>query len=138
MGFLDRLFKRNKTPSQSPTPLDTPKSELRDLLVSIGKLTVDDHFLRIDNYPFEPSIAYGQPIIKADQIDEMDSISFPPTIKVGNELIFLTREKKDELDAFAERNKIAIVIRPAIWSWDLGKKTNCYQYGNNFRIFVLA
>lgn len=34
---------------------------------------------------------------KLDQIDDIDCKSYPPTIKVDDELIFLKREKKDEL-----------------------------------------
>jgi len=119
MEFIKRFFKSNKTPTPNQTLFGSSKSELKELLVSIGDLTVGNDFLKIDNYPFEPSIAYHHPIIKANQIDELNSLSYPPTIKVGNELIFLTREKKDELEAFASRNNVAIVVRPIIWSWIL-------------------
>lgn len=121
MAFRKWLFKSKKKPAtnKSLSLFGASKSELKELLASIGDLTVGKDFLIIDNYPFEPSIAYHQPIIKANQIDELNSQSYPPTIKVGNELIFLTREKKDELEAFATRNNVAIVVRPAIWSWIL-------------------
>lgn len=119
MEFIKRFFKRNNTPARNQALFGSSKSELKELLVSIGDLTVGNDFLKIDKYPFEPSIAYRQPIIKANQIDELNSLSYPPTIKVGNELIFLTREKKDELEAFATRNNVAIVVRPVIWTWIL-------------------
>src|SRR5690606_30224193 len=121
MTFFKRLFQPSKTSAPAPKPAEPSPSAAtaRVMLVSIGELTVGNDFLNIEGYPFEPSIAYRQPIIKANEIDEIDSLSYPPTIKVGNELIFLTREKVKELEAFALRNHIDIVPRPAIWSWIL-------------------
>ena len=121
MAFFKRLFQSSKKPALTPKPAAPSPSAAaaRSMLVSIGELTVGNDFLTIEGYPFEPSIAYRQPTIKASEIDEIDSLSFPPTIKVGNELIFLTREKVKELEAFALRNHINIVPRPAIWSWIL-------------------
>lgn len=117
MNFIKRFFKTNKKPSDSWTMFSTSKSEAKELLVSIGQLTIGDDFLKIENYPFEPSVAYGQTIFKAHQIDDLDIKSYPPTFRVGEELIFLTREKKDELENFAKRNNIKIVERPIIWGW---------------------
>ena len=97
----------------------TSKSEVKELLVSSGQLTIGDDFLKIQNYPFEPSIAYGQNTFKTNQIDDIDFKSYPPTFRVGNELIYLTSEKKVELEEFAKRNNIKTVERPMIWSWIL-------------------
>lgn len=119
MEFIKRLFKTNKKPSDSWTMFSTSKSEVKELLVSTGQLTIGADFLKIENYPFEPSIAYGQKIFKPDQIDDIDSKSYPPTIRVGDELIFLPREKKDELEEFAKRNNIKTIERPMIWCWIL-------------------
>ena len=119
MEFIKRLFKTNKRPSDSWTMFSTSKSEVKELLVSMGQLTIGDNFLKIENYPFEPSIAYRQTIFKTDQIDDIDYKSYPPTIRIGDELIFLTREKKDELEEFAKRNNIKTVERAMIWGWIL-------------------
>ena len=85
----------------------------------MGQLTIGDDFLKIENYPFEPSIAYGQNIFKTNQIDDIDFKSYPPTFRVGNELIFLTSEKKIELEEFATKNNIKTVERAWIWDWIL-------------------
>jgi len=119
MEFIKRLFKTNKKPSDSWTMFSTSKSEVRELLVSTGQLTIGDDFLKIENYPFEPSIAYGQTIFKTNQIDDIDFKSYPPTFRVGNELIYLTSEKKVELEEFATRNNIKTIERPMIWGWIL-------------------
>ena len=119
MEFIKRLFKTNKRPSDSWTMFSTSKSEVKELLVSTGQLTIGDDFLKIENYPFEPSIAYRQTIFKTNQIDDIDFKSYPPTFRVGNELIFLTSEKKIELEEFATKNNIKTVERSWIWDWIL-------------------
>jgi len=119
MEFIKRLFKANKKPSDSWTMFSTSKKEVSELLVSMGQLTIGDDFLKIENYPFEPSIAYGQTIFKTDQIDDIDFQSYPPTFRVGNELIFLTSEKKVELQEFATKNNIKTIERSWIWDWIL-------------------
>ena len=119
MEFIKRLFKSNKKPSDSWTMFSTSKSEVKELLVSNGQLTIGDDYLKIENYPFEPSIAYGQNIFKTNQIDDIDFKSYPPTFRVGNELIYLTSEKKVELEEFATRNNIKTIERSMIWGWIL-------------------
>ncbi len=106
-------------PSDSWTMFSTSKSEVKELLVSTGQLTIGDDFLKIENYPFEPSIAYRQTIFRSNQIDDIDFKSFPPTFKVGNELVYLTSEKKTEIEEFAKKNNIKTVERPMIWCWIL-------------------
>jgi hypothetical protein len=119
MEFIKRLFKANKKPSDNWTMFSTSKKEVSELLVSMGQLTIGDDFLKIENYPFEPSIAYGQKIFKTDQIDDIDFQSYPPTFRVGNELIFLKSEKKVELQEFATKNNIKTIERSWIWDWIL-------------------
>ena len=119
MEFIKRLFKTNKKPSDSWTMFSTSKTEVNELLVSTGQLTIEEDFLKIENYPFEPSIAYRQTIFKTNQIDDIDFKSYPPTFRVCNELIFLTSEKKVELEEFAKKNHIKTVERAMIWGWIL-------------------
>ena len=119
MEFIKRLFKLDKKPSSCWTMFSTSKSEVKELLVSIGQLTIGEDFLKIENYPFEPSIAYKQTIFKTNQIDDIDIKAYPPTFRVGNDLIYLTSEKKVELEEFAIRNNILIVERTWNSDWIL-------------------
>lgn len=119
MDFIKRLFKTNKKPSNHWTMFSTSKTEVKELLVSMGQLKIGDGFLKIENYPFEPSIAFQQTKFNSDQIDDIDFKSYPPTIRIKNELIFLSAEKKPELEDFAKRNTIKTVERPRIWEWIL-------------------
>lgn len=113
---LKMMYNKEK---DSWTMFRTSKLEVQELLVSMGQITVGNDFLKIDNYPFEPSIAYRQLIFKTNQIDDIDYMSSPPTMRVGNELIFLTAKKKVELEEFAKKNNIKTVERPMIWDWIL-------------------
>ncbi|MGB3342576.1 MAG: hypothetical protein WBA61_01560 [Aequorivita sp.] len=119
MNFFKKIFGTSEKPTDSWTMFSTSKKEVNDLLVSTGQLRIGSDFLQIDDYPFQPSIAYGQTKIFVDTIDEIDIESYPPTIKVKDELIFLTSEKRDELKAFARRNDLRTVKRPDIWGWIL-------------------
>jgi hypothetical protein len=97
----------------------TSMAEVKELFVSMGELTIGDDFLKIENYPFEPSIAFKQATFSLDRIDDIDFKSFPPTIRIKCELIFLTAEKKAELENFAIKNNIKTVERPRVWEWIL-------------------
>jgi hypothetical protein len=119
MNFFKRIFGTSEKPTDSWTIFSTSKKEVNDLLVSSGQLRFESDYLEIDGYPFQPSIAYGQTKIPSDIIDEIDIESYPPTIKVNNELIFLTSEKRDELKEFAHRHNLKAVKRPDIWGWIL-------------------
>ncbi|WAC09259.1 hypothetical protein [Dyadobacter pollutisoli] len=105
MRFIKQLFKS--------------KPEVKELFVSTGELTIGSDFLKIENYPFEPSLAFRQTKFTANQIDDIDFKSCPPTFRVEGELIFLTAEKKAELEEFASNNNIRTVERPMIWEWIL-------------------
>ncbi len=119
MNFFKRISGTSKKPTDSWTMFSTSKKEVKDLLVSSGQLRIENDYLEIDSYPFQPSIAYGQIKISSDIIEEIDIESYPPTIKVKNELIFLTSENRDELKEFALRNNLKTIKRPDIWGWIL-------------------
>jgi hypothetical protein len=45
--------------------------------------------------------------------------SAPPTIRIDNDLIFVSAEHKEELKKFAEQNKIHLSDRVELWDWIL-------------------
>jgi len=73
----------------------------------------------IDSYPFKPSIAFKNNTITPKIIDSIDLKSFPPTIKINEELIFIPATQKKDLETFAEIHNIKIVQRNDLWSWIL-------------------
>ncbi|WP_240485472.1 hypothetical protein [Myroides marinus] len=97
------------------TMFSTSKEELEQLLVPLGTCFIGEDFIQVKNYPFEPSIAYNQTLIKKEDIVDFDYDAQPMTIRIKNELIFISVEHKEALIHFADKNKIKIVQRPAIW-----------------------
>jgi len=92
---------------------------IKKLLVSMGESIIEDDFIEITNYPFEPSIAYRQTHFSAKEIRNIDYKSYPPTIQIDNELIFLSAEKRTELEIFAQNNDMKLIERQDIWGWIL-------------------
>ncbi|GGH61282.1 hypothetical protein HNQ91_001032 [Filimonas zeae] len=109
----------NPNPKGGWIMFSTSNAELHELLVSMGTLTIGNDFLKIENYPFEPSLAFRQPLFTSSQIDDIDCSSYPVTIRVNDELIFLRTDKKAELEDFARKNNISVVKREMIWEWIL-------------------
>lgn len=101
------------------TMFSTSKEEVSALLVSMGALTIGSDFLKVENYPFEPSRVFRQPVLPASHIDEISLKSCPPAIRVRDELIFLRSDRRAELELFAHNNNIKVVERATIWEWIL-------------------
>lgn len=66
----------NQNPGGGWTMFSTSNAEVHELLISMGTLTIGNDFLKIENYPFEPSLAFGQPLFLASQIDDIDCSSY--------------------------------------------------------------
>lgn len=79
---------------------------------------MDDEIL-ISDYPFKPSIAFPNKLIKAKEIDSM-SIDFGVCkIYVANDIVFVSAEKREQLKTFAENNKIELSKHSWNWDWIL-------------------
>ncbi len=105
--------KKNKTGSFFKS---TPR-ELKAFLCGIGESEIKEHTIRIYNYPFEPATVFPEKEIKAEDITEIHLDQYPPTLMIGTELIFISREYADELEAFAKRNQIDLIKRASNWTW---------------------
>lgn len=93
--------------------------ELHQLLAPTGEVIVGDDHIEIRDYLFEPSVAFGRAMFPAGAIGDLDLTAHPPTMRIDRDLIFLTAEKKAELEAFALRNRVPTVSREPIWDWIL-------------------
>ncbi|MGH1519831.1 DUF7079 family protein [Chryseobacterium sp. JK1] len=117
MKFLRRFLKQFDISNNSKVTFDNPRPDQQKLFIPLGQLTLFDDFLKIENYPFKPSIAYKQNIFKSAEMDDIDFRSYPPNFRIENELIFLPKSQNNEIELFAKRNTIKTVQRPPIWSW---------------------
>ncbi len=97
----------------------TSKEEITALFVDLGQVIIEQDTITFLNYPFEPSVAFKHATITAAEIDNIDPTSYPPTVKIGNELLFVRATQQDALKKFAADNNLTTVDRPDLWSWIL-------------------
>lgn len=95
------------------------ETEMKQFFADLGEVTFDKESLTFKNYPFDNSFVSANSKITSKDIVNICSKSFPPTIRVGDELIFISAKQKENLTAFADRNKIAISDRVELWGWIL-------------------
>lgn len=95
------------------------ETEMKQFFADLGEVTFDKESLTFKNYPFDNSFVSANSKITSKDIVNICSKSFPPTIRVGDELIFISAKQKENLTAFADRNKIAISDRVELWDWIL-------------------
>jgi len=71
--------------------------------------------IEIRDYEFYPASIYPHGTIQAEDILEIDLEQTPPVIRLENELIFISAEKLDNLQAFIKKHKVNQVERYDIW-----------------------
>lgn len=92
---------------------------MKNLLCGIGKSKITENKIEISDYPFEPSIAYPNKTINSNEIDAM-SVDFGTCkIYVDDDIIFVSAEKKEELNEFAKNNNIKLTEHSWNWDWIL-------------------
>lgn len=96
-------------------PFTTSKEELRKMMADIGEFKFEANHILINNYIFKPSTLVIQ--IKATDIKNIALQSTPPTIRVRDELYFISASLKNDLALFAYTHNIPTVDRIDIWSW---------------------
>ena len=89
--------------------------ELENLICGIGKSKIETKKIIIEKYPFLPSFANKKNQILSTEIDGICFKSFPPKLKIKNELIFIETKKQHELQKFAERNNIEVFETNGNW-----------------------
>jgi hypothetical protein len=92
---------------------------MKQFFAGLGEVTFDIESLTFKNYPFDNSFVAVNSKITRKDIVNICIRSAPPAIRVGNELIFISAEHKEELAAFADRNKISFSDRVEVWDWIL-------------------
>ncbi|MGO4292411.1 hypothetical protein [Chitinophaga sp. RAB17] len=100
-------------------PFTTSREEMALFATRLGEVMPTADTINVDHYLFQPSIAYQQTTFAAKDIRSIDLTSSPPTIQIGNELIFAPAIPVKTLKAFANTHQIPIVRRTNIWSWIL-------------------
>lgn len=88
----------------------------KSLICGIGTSEIKSNSIAFKNYPFKPSFVYGNKEIFAKDITEIHLDTYPPTIKIKGELVFISRLQLEELSKFANENNVPLVKRNSNWS----------------------
>lgn len=89
----------------------------KSLICGIGNSDILKDSIRFDDYPFKPSIAAKKEIIRATEIEYVYLSTSPLSIKVSDDLIFISKEYEKDLQAFAERHSIEMIERNSNWNY---------------------
>ena len=116
MRFFRRIFDRLDKIKMGDF-FSSDRYDMNNFFCGIGKSEVLESTIRITNYPFEPSLVYPEKELTIQEIISISWDSYPPLIRIENEVIFISRENAEELGRFVERNKIEIFESSR--SWDL-------------------
>jgi hypothetical protein len=91
--------------------------EMGNIICGIGEARILETEVEILAYPFKPSVVFPNKKIKASEITAICHQSYPPLIKIGDEVIFISREHTESLKEFTERNNIATFKKTKNWNW---------------------
>ncbi|WP_417602278.1 hypothetical protein [Owenweeksia hongkongensis] len=105
MNFLKALFKKTQQIRKGAF-FNSSHYELDNLLCGIGTSEILKSEIRIIDYPFKPSKVYPNRLIQASEIDAISFDSYPPLLKIQNEVVFISREHSNSLKLFMKRNGI--------------------------------
>lgn len=112
VNFIKNIFKQKKNEAF----FNSTDYEMNNLLCGIGKSKIQENEIYISEYPFEPSVAYPNKLIKANQIDFICADFGLCKIYVENDIVFVTAEQREEILKFAENNRIK--LKKHSWNWD--------------------
>jgi len=104
-------------PDNEWTMFSSSREEIAEMMRPDNAITIYADSIMVEQCLYKPSVAYPSRLITAQEIQSIETGSFPPNIRVNNELIFITAKKKEDLKLFAAFNNISIVNRADIWSW---------------------
>ena len=90
----------------------TPEEEIKQMFISLGKVIIESDTIYLIDYPFK-----SHRKVPCKDIINIDITAAPPTIRVGNELLFISATEKGRLTEFAQANHLPLVDRADIWDW---------------------
>ncbi|WP_417608240.1 hypothetical protein [Owenweeksia hongkongensis] len=137
MNFLKALCKKTQQIRKGAF-FNSSHYELENLLCGIGTSEILKSEIRIIDYPFKPSKVYPNRLIQASEIDAISFDSYPPLLKIQNEVVFISRENSNSLKLFMKRNGINSFEPSRTWSWILEPYLDTeYTVENHKRIIKL-
>lgn len=90
--------------------------KIKGLICGIGNSEIQDDVISITEYPFEPSVAFPEKIIKADEIKSICADFGMVKVYVENDIVLVSAEYKESIKSFATRHEIPLAKET--WNWD--------------------
>lgn len=90
---------------------------MNTMICGIGTSKILSTEIEIVKYPFKPSLVFPNKKIKACEIDAICYQSYPPLIKIKDEVIFIQKEKTEILKSFVKKNNITTFKESKNWNW---------------------
>ena len=76
-----------------------------------GQWVIDSSGITFADYPFSPATVFPGATIAWEQVDDIDLLAPPPTVRVGAELLMVSAFHRDKLAGYAERYRIPVATR---------------------------
>lgn len=76
-----------------------------------GRWILDSSGITFADYPFFPATVFPSATIAWEQVDDIDLLAPPPTVRVGAELLMVSAVHRDELAGYAARHRIPVAAR---------------------------
>ncbi|MGG6231513.1 DUF7079 family protein [Tenacibaculum sp. SDUM215027] len=111
LNLLKKIF------SKKGTFFGATSYEMDNMICGVGKARILETEVEILAYPFKPSFVFPNKKIKASEITAICHQSYPPLIKIDNEVIFISREHTESLKEFTKRNSITTFKETKNWNW---------------------
>lgn len=114
LNFLKKIFSKY---TKKGSFFRATSYEIDNMICGIGEARILENQIEVLAYPFKPSVVFPNKKIKADEITAICHQSYPPLIKIGDEVIFISREHTKSLKEFTEKNNIATFKETKNWNW---------------------
>lgn len=72
---------------------------------------IDSSGITFVDYPFYPATVFPAATIGWEQVDDIDLLAPPPTVRVGGELLMVSAVHRDKLAGYAGRHRIPVATR---------------------------
>ena len=96
-------------------PFTTSREEIARFAAPLGTVILSPDTITVHQYLYQPSIACKQTTFTAKEIINIDLKAAPPTIRMGNDLIFVPAVPVKELRAFAHAPNRAAIHLALFW-----------------------
>lgn len=90
---------------------------MNKLICGIGESSITADSIRIQAYPFEPSVVYPEKEVVPEEIHGISTDYGQGKLYLGKDIVFISRTNIEALHRFAQVHQIPLI--PSTYNWDL-------------------